>query len=133
LSILPGLGVGTTDHLVPFHDSMRVILRFRVTVRLPTAVHEATEAHDTPLRFCRLVPGLGLGTTDHLVPSQDSISVRVPLLEDPTATQCLTETQDTPSRAFQVVRVPWLGLGTIDQDVPSHDSISVRLTLAGVK
>ena len=38
---------------------------------LPTAVQVAAEAHDTPLSMST-VPGPGLGTTDHLVPFQDS-------------------------------------------------------------
>jgi hypothetical protein len=47
---------------------------------MPTAVHAATEMHDTPKRKLPVTLGLGLGTTDQLVPFQDSISVLVPPL-----------------------------------------------------
>ena len=43
----------------------------------PTDVQELTEIHDTALSWFKVEPGLGLGTTDHAPPSQDSISVWV--------------------------------------------------------
>jgi hypothetical protein len=73
LLAVDGLGLGTTDHVVPFHDSIRVLLG-PLTVRLwlPTAVHAVAETHDTLERKLRVALGLGLGTTDHAVPFHDS-------------------------------------------------------------
>src|SRR6266568_4424045 len=74
-----GLRLGTTDQVVPFHDSIRVLSR-PLTLRLPTAVHAVAETHDTSVRQLPVALGLGLGTTDQLVPFQDSMSVLVPPL-----------------------------------------------------
>jgi hypothetical protein len=50
-----------------------------VTVPLlksPTAVHELVETHETPERLSIPIElSFGLGTTDHVVPSQVSIRV----------------------------------------------------------
>ena len=69
-----GLRLGTTDQVVPFHDSIRVLSR-PLTLRLPTAVHLVAETHDTSERKLRVALGLGVGTTDQLVPSHDSARV----------------------------------------------------------
>ena len=59
-------------------DSIRVLDAARLLMSwVPTAVHAAAEAHDTPSRRLNSGPGLGLGTTDQLVPSSDKISVIV--------------------------------------------------------
>ena len=69
-----GLRLGTTDQLVPFQDSIKV-LDLPLTLWLPTAVHAATETHDTLKRKLRVTLGLGLATTDQPVPSHDSTRV----------------------------------------------------------
>ena len=38
------------------------------------------EGQDTPLRAWAVTPGLGVGTTDHWLPSQDSTKILVPTL-----------------------------------------------------
>ena len=43
----------------------------------PTAMHAAAETHDTPSSLLNSGPGLGLGTTDQVVPSSDMMSVFV--------------------------------------------------------
>ena len=71
-------------------------------------------------------PGLALGATDQLVPSQDWMRVlKRPTLFSwtPTAVHAAAEVQDTSCRSLSD---PRLGLGTIDQLVPFHDSIRVR-------
>jgi hypothetical protein len=62
-------------------------------------VHAVGEIQDTPKKTLLAVPdpGLGLGTIDQLVPSQDSIKVPELLLL-PAAVHAVAETQDTPKR-----------------------------------
>ena len=68
---------------------------------MPTAVQKLGDAQATPLSKSA-IPGLGLATIDQLVPSQDSIRVRVSRLLSyiyaPTAVQELDEMQATASR-----------------------------------
>src|SRR6266516_6826200 len=78
----------------------------------PTAMHAIAETHDTPESQLPVALGLGLGTTDQLVPFQDSISVAGPLPVLPTAVHALAEMHDTPSSSLNVAG---LGLGTTDQ------------------
>jgi hypothetical protein len=52
---VPRLGLGTTDQRVPFHDSIRALLKSCT----PTAVHAVAEAHDTLSRTSSPEPGLG--------------------------------------------------------------------------
>jgi hypothetical protein len=122
------LGLGTTDQLVPFQDSMRVLgTKLTPMLLVPTAVQAAAETQDTPERGSPSDPRLGLGTTDQLAPFQDSMrvlgrrSVLSALL--PTAVQAAAETQDTPERPLALD--PGLGLGTTVQLVPFHDSTRV--------
>jgi hypothetical protein len=92
---------------------------------VPTAVQAVAEVQDTPSRLLEMLPALGLGTTDQLVPFQDSISVWYglpPVL--PVAVQVVAEVQDTPERVSPVLA--GLGLGTTDQLVPFQDSARVR-------
>ena len=57
----------------------------------------AAEIHDTPSSASGWeLTGLGLGTTDQLVPFHDSTSVPPPPLRKPTAVQAVTDTHDTP-------------------------------------
>jgi len=124
----PALGLGTTDQLVPFHDSTNVLLcTLRLCSRKPTAVQAAGDTHDTP--SSQLEPltggGWGEGATDQLVPFHDSTSVLTtsPLRsKEPTAVQAVADAHDTPSRS---AAMPGVGVGTIDQLVPFHDSTIV--------
>lgn len=77
-STVPGLGLWETDHVLPFHDSMRVSLTV-VDEEEPTATHEVVEAHDTPSRPSKALvpPGLGLEENDQVVPFHDSTRVWV--------------------------------------------------------
>jgi hypothetical protein len=107
-----GLGLGTTDQVVPSHITTTVVLLDGLGLggvnmaSSPTATQKLVETQDTPLRVLSVGPGLGLGTTDQVVPSH--ISTRSLKLVLPTATQKLVETQDTPLR--KLPPVPGLGL-----------------------
>src|SRR5215469_8299305 len=77
LSIVLAFGLGTTDQVVPSQDKTNVLDCVLVSYQ-PTAVHELVETQDTPasvLNGSAAVLGLGLGTTDQVVPSH--ISTRV--------------------------------------------------------
>src|ERR1700728_4587032 len=121
---LPGLG--TMDHLAPFHDSIKVLFPLPAC---PAAVHTAAETHDTPVRPFNAPCPLGLGTMDHWVPSQDSIKVTSrlcvgePTSAPPTAVQAVGEVHDTLSSSS--VMLAGLGLGTTDQAEPFQDSVNV--------
>jgi hypothetical protein len=84
----------------------------------------AAETQDTLPRPL-LIPPRGLGTTDHLVPFQDSTRARVerPLSKLPTAVHAVAEIHDTPPRVL--LFADGLRLGTTDQLVPFHDSTKV--------
>src|SRR5947209_8700432 len=79
----------------------------------------------TPKSLLPHDPGLGLGTTCQLVPSQCSVSVcSLPLFPRyPTAQMSVAETAATPSSSVSFN--PGLGLGTTCQLVPFQCSISV--------
>src|SRR5574340_421160 len=81
--LIPGLGLGTTDQRLPFQDSISEVVGPLLWKASPAAVHVPGETQDTPLRKLPLVPGLGVGSTDHRVPFQNSITVlsAVPLGE----------------------------------------------------
>jgi hypothetical protein len=86
-----GLGLGTTDHDVPFQRSISVALsELLVGVVRPTAKHVVALAHATSdSSLCRAPAGSALGTIDQLVPFQCSTNVNsfAPLVRDPTAAQ----------------------------------------------
>jgi hypothetical protein len=71
-----GVGLGTTDHDVPFHCSMRVPVGFP----LPAATAAPTAQQSEPLTqvMSKSPPpspsGNGIGTSVHVVPFQASIS-----------------------------------------------------------
>jgi len=83
------------------------------------------EGQETLLRKVSLLgAGLGLGTTVHLVPFQDSIrAADTGKPKSPTAVQALAETQEMPSR----MAMGLLGLGTIDHVVPFQASMRAAL------
>ena len=72
---VPGLGLATTDHLLPFHDSTSVRDALEWSPYEPTATQVPVEAHDTPASSLCPVPGLGLGLIDQVRPFHDSTSV----------------------------------------------------------
>ena len=126
----PGLGLGTTDHLVPFQDSMRVAgLPEPELVEPPTAVQAAADRHCTLASVLCPDPGLGLGTWDQLVPFHDSMRVLLKRLVpcSPTAVHAAADTHDTLVRGLLN---PGLGLGTTDHVVPFQDSTRVPAMLA---
>jgi hypothetical protein len=120
--------LGTTDH-VPLRVSTSVC--GAPLLEAPTAVHELIETHETPLRVSS--PNeltFGLGTTDQMVPSQDSINVLdrsvLGVLYSPTAVHELVEIHETPlSSLIGGEVVLGSGLGTTVQVVPSHISTRV--------
>ena len=69
----PLVGLGTTDHVLPFHDSTRVRDGIPAEAYPPTAVQLSAAVQETPLNALP-DPGCGLGTTAQVLPFQDSIS-----------------------------------------------------------
>jgi hypothetical protein len=117
------LGLGTIDHAVPFHCSMRVCWA-TPELKVPTAVQSDDETHETPARLLfeeSLV--FGLGTIDHATPSHRSMSVccAIPELKVPTAVQSDGEMHETALRSLAWEALV-LGLGTMDQERPLHRS-----------
>src|SRR5690349_17065253 len=122
VSALPRIcpsGVARTRHAVPSHISSTArALRpptnpatdCRPDVRVdPTATQNVGEAHDSA-PSSGLAPALGVGRTDHAVPSHRSAKVAIgpssivwewskPKSELPTAMQNVADTQDTPVTA----------------------------------
>src|SRR5258708_39300045 len=70
--LVPGLGLATRVHLVPFQRRMRVLVPAGPLVELPTAHALPADVTATPLRelSCAGPPGLGLATRVHLAPFQ---------------------------------------------------------------
>ena len=112
------LGLGTTDHAVPSQCAASESSKPEAVEYPPTAKQSTALTHDTPSRATQVAPvGVGLGTTDQLVPSHCWTSVAEEEL--PTAKQLVALVHDT---AFSVVPVG-LGLGTSDHVVPFQCSI----------
>src|SRR5215467_162156 len=123
----PGLGVGSTCHLLPFHRSASVLTR----VWFPTAVHAEAEVQATPLKPALPPVGAGLkvGTIRHVRPSHRSASVPsdspVPGLNSlPTAMQDDRDVQATLFRSL-TPRPGGLGVGWMLQVRPFHRSARV--------
>ena len=68
-----GLGVETSDQLVPFHHSASVWL-CGPSVESPTAMHPFELGQDTLWSTLSMPALLGLGTIDQLLPFHDSTS-----------------------------------------------------------
>ena len=93
------------------------------------ATHIFTPAHDTLSSSSNIGPGAsGLGTIDHVLPSQRSVSVRAErtgsLVEKPTARQYVGVAHDTPSSSFSWIFARF-GLATIVHLAPSQCMINV--------
>jgi hypothetical protein len=73
-SLMPDMSaLGTTDQLVPFHDSVKVCSRGPAK-KDPAAMQLFGPVQDTATRLFS-VPGSGLAMIDHVVPFHDSVSV----------------------------------------------------------
>jgi hypothetical protein len=94
---VPGLGLGTTDQVVPSQDSKRVSAVDPALSWLPAAIQRVELEQDTLSREPPLL-GLGLGVRDQATPFHDSTRVWIvgPLCEKPAATQLVELEQDTP-------------------------------------
>jgi hypothetical protein len=87
-------------------------------------VHVPAVRQETPSSWLSpVLPGLGLDTTDQVLPFHDSARVRSPPACEPTAMHELADGQDIPDSTLPPA--PWSGLDTTDQVLPSHDSTSV--------
>jgi hypothetical protein len=83
-------GTGRTDQATPFHASMST-LNVELDGQLePTAMQKSAFTQDTPSKEPEM-PGRGLGTTDHLIPSHRSVRSCWP----PTAKHDVALAQDT--------------------------------------
>src|ERR1043166_576414 len=71
----PGLGLGTTDHALPFQCSVSVWLGVNCPLEYSPAAQTSLPLPVTALRLLVSVPTLGLGTCDHALPFQCSVSV----------------------------------------------------------
>ena len=87
----PWFGLGTTDHVAPFHCWTRVPCSLGgATDCLPTAMHMVDDVQDTALSEYW---GVCAGPADHVVPSHRSMTT-------PTATQNDADVQETPLSWF---------------------------------
>jgi hypothetical protein len=123
--LVPGVGLDSTDQVLPFHDSTRVWYWPPESTSVPTATHPVEVVHDTP-NSPLSTAGLGLDTTDQALPFHDSTNVEEPLDTlpyVPTATQLDELMHDTPLRELSLL--PGLGLDTTDQALPSQASTRV--------
>ena len=72
----PGFGDWTTDQWAPFQDSTNVTTTKAALRSPPTATQADTPVHETADSVLLLAPArFGLGTIDHAVPFQNSVSV----------------------------------------------------------
>ena len=96
----------------PFQESMRTELP-AVVADLPTATQYVADGQDTALRSpSTLSAGAGGVAVVHLPPFHDSATAAAPppLKYSPTATQRLTDAQETP---FKMTPVPPAGVGSV--------------------
>jgi hypothetical protein len=123
-------GVDWIDQAVPFHRSAKVCA-FLNEIRLePTAVQAVGDVHDTALNLTGFPVGLGVVSTDQLVPFQPSAKVTVPVVEiklEPTAVQAVADVHETPLSVLDSALVG-LGVVSIDQLAPfqrsANDTVS---------
>src|SRR5437870_5569546 len=66
-------GLGTSDHALPFHDSISVRFTPLWFSYRPTAVHDFGVRHTTSYRRFQTAPGLGLGTICQALPTARAI------------------------------------------------------------
>jgi len=131
------VGLLTTDHVTPFHDSMRASLVV-VVVESPTAVQETVVGHDTAHRMLLAAPDAsGLGTTVQDDPFH--VSTRVWPTDDPA--DCPTAVHWFPpapvgheiaSRMLEGLPAGF-GLATTDhapEDAPAGTAVTAAVTPA---
>src|SRR5215471_4243242 len=119
----PSEGELTTDQIEPSQCSINARSGPLAPRRCPTAQTLVDEMACTAYSWLPLVPGLGLGTTDHAVPSKCSIRVlNLPLLPVwvPTAQ---TSEGETAVTADNMSAAPAWGWSTTLHCVPSQASI----------
>jgi hypothetical protein len=73
-STVPALGLGTTDHTLPFHTIVNVSVAEPVSVE-PTATHCDTLTHDTEYSLFSTLPTFGPATIDHTEPFHTIVNV----------------------------------------------------------
>ena len=111
---VPGAGLATWDHFVPFQRSTSVVEEL-ASEAWPTAQALVADTASTPLRPSLVpVPGLGLGTRTQAAPVQCRISVLSSAW--PTAQTLLAENALTALRRLRLA--PGLGVGITFQAVP---------------
>lgn len=124
--LVPGLGLGVTVQLVPFHDSTRV-RKPRPPVLYPTASHWVVLVHETAWRPLPSGPGLGVGVTVQADPFQ--LSANDPAASDPTVMQKVAVGHET--LISEVYPSGFVG-GMTDQVVPVASSASASVLLVEV-
>src|SRR5215467_13607108 len=93
-----GLGVRWMAQLLPFHRSARVATGFpALSRRKPAATQNEADVHATPVKPLPADPG-GLGVAWIVQSSPFHRSASVPAFDAPTATQSVSEAQDTAFR-----------------------------------
>src|SRR5271170_5501056 len=99
LVLVLALGLAMTDQVLPSQVSTRVRSKPNRGRDSPTAVQAEGEVHDT-LNSPSMYPLSGLGTIDHVEPSEVStkVSSPCPVMKLPTAVQNVADRHDTPSR-----------------------------------
>jgi hypothetical protein len=118
-----GLGVGWMAQLRPFHRSARVATGFpALSRRPPTATQNEADVHATPVKLPADPEGLGVAWIVQSSPFHRSASA--PAFDAPTATQSVSEAQETAFR-FAPGRV---GICCRRQLRPFHHRASVDTT-----
>ena len=95
-----GTWVDSSDHVVPFQRSAKVVEAKELFSQKPTALQAVADVHDTPLSSIEEAP-LTVGTVwiPQVVPFQRSANATVPVpFELPTAVQAVADVHETPSR-----------------------------------
>jgi hypothetical protein len=129
------LGVRWIDQLMPCDRCASVTSTSVRLVKNPTAVHDISEAHDTPANWPYVAPaGFGVRSIDHLVPFHRSASItsllaRLAKYQNPTAIQDFGDAHDTPT-SWLLVAPAGFGVRSIDQLLPSHRSANVASVFA---
>jgi hypothetical protein len=115
LKKVAALGLGTTDHVVPFQDSIRVSVSFELPQVLPTA-KQSDELRQYGSESSLNVLGLGLGIWDHtLVAAATGVpsTATSPMEHSKTATGEMRRNRRGPEAFGRVGRVAFLGSGQI--------------------
>lgn len=123
-------GLVTSDHCLPFQDSIRgssveVVGELPAPTK-PTVTQKRVDTHETPTKDDAGADVAGPCTVDHARPFQDSISgssfspVLIEAITSPTAKQNVIDTHETLVGSPSIPAWP---PGMVDQLVPSQDSM----------